>query len=302
MTQQRKLVLFSAEIFIRFANTFVVPYFCIIENYQLRIKNCQLRIKNCQMSNDENKLLEYEVEYVMCGGGVNRKGFRTLVAGIDIDNFMLNPIALDMHDPDKRVIGRWRNLQKKGDRMTGILLYNKNNPRAVELYEDTKSGFSNTVSIGMVPIEFSTKTHEHPLLIKSELLECSPVNIPADGGAIRLYSNNHLELSGNITDIINLHLKETMDYVEFAKELGFELPAGSDRTAFKLIYDQQVKELNELRDKNKDVDKLDSKVTNEADLQTLKNEVDTIKLENHKNRCIALFEKHLLRGVTVVVV
>lgn len=126
---------------------------------------------------------------------INRYGYRVLVSGIKILDFT---IALDSHDADKRSIGRWENIRVEGDRLLGRLYYNMNNPRAVEIYEDVESGNQNGVSMGLIPNkggwssapEHLLNGQESPTLVKCEMYECSPTNIPADAGAVRLYADN----------------------------------------------------------------------------------------------------------------
>ena len=241
---------------------------------------------------------EFVFDFVMSSGLPNRDGFTVLVSGIETMNFMLNPAALDMHDSLKRVIGRWRNLRIVDNKLIGTLLYNKNNPRAMILYEDAINGFSSTVSIGIIPLEFAVKETDGPLvLIRCELIECSPVNIPSDSGAIKLYDANYKELTSK--DLANLFITdnkdEIMDYIKFAKELGIELPEGSDEVALKLAIQSKLKE----EDSKEPETQPETQPEDTSELEKLQHSVLEMQQTANKTRCETLFEKHLLRHAVV---
>jgi HK97 family phage major capsid protein/HK97 family phage prohead protease len=130
-------------------------------------------------------------EFVMSDSTVDRVGDVVEAKGWQLANFKNHPIALFNHDRDQ-VIGRWADVQIKGDQLVGRL----------ELADEGTSPLVDTirrlhaqkilraVSVGFRPLEKSLLTKDADKyygpfrFTKSELLECSLVSVPANPNAL----------------------------------------------------------------------------------------------------------------------
>ncbi|MCQ2202405.1 MAG: HK97 family phage prohead protease [Bacteroidales bacterium] len=145
------------------------------------------------MRENERKLPEkLEINFVMADEEVNRKKWRLLLSGLNLENFLKNPIAIRQHDTWSVPVGRWENVRVEKGQLLGTLVFDKNDEEAVKLYWKYKDGFMNAVSIHIVPIEESEDEslllpgQKYPTIVKSELLEVSVVTLPGNANAVKL--------------------------------------------------------------------------------------------------------------------
>lgn len=144
--------------------------------------------------NDE----ERTAEFVMSSEVEDRDGDIIRVAGIDLDAFKSNPVALYMHDrgawKEQAVfpIGHWENVRVEGKNLVGTLRLRSEGSSAVvdEVASCIAEGALRACSIGFSIREAKQRydANENPLrgleITRSELRECSVVIIPANQGAI----------------------------------------------------------------------------------------------------------------------
>ena len=149
--------------------------------------------------------------------GTNYNGAKIIIDGIDINQFIKNPVALFNHD-DGKVIGKWENIKKEGGKMTACLNeWDVNDPDAMEVKRKVDEGFIKGSSIGIQPTEYSFDDITDSIIIhKSTLLEASIVALPADKNAMKLYVDDiqtgKLELlSQEKLDIMKNSLKSTYE-------------------------------------------------------------------------------------------
>jgi HK97 family phage major capsid protein/HK97 family phage prohead protease len=131
--------------------------------------------------------------FVMSDNSIDRMGDVVDAKGWQLAHFKNHPIALFNHDKDQ-VIGKWANVQIKGDQLLGDL----------ELAEAGTSPFVDyiralhaqkilrAVSVGFRPLETEPLTKDAdknfgPFRFKkSDLLECSLVSVPANPNALAI--------------------------------------------------------------------------------------------------------------------
>lgn len=130
--------------------------------------------------------------------------------GIDIENFVENPVALWSHASWEAPIGMWDNLAKvpgRPNRLEGDIKFAET-PRALELMELTKSGFVRACSIGFMPK--TVRQREAPAeqrwsgyeIVESELYECSLVSVPANASALAKAAKSGNPLAAEVIEEI----------------------------------------------------------------------------------------------------
>lgn len=134
---------------------------------------------------------------VVSSNTLNRNGYVVLSSGIDISKFMKNPIMLYNHERGSKygnqriaVVGRWNDVKLNGGDLMATPIFDTDDAFGVELDRKYRDGFMSSFSIGIMPIEWSYSMvagQEVPTIIKSELIEISCVDIPANTDACCMY-------------------------------------------------------------------------------------------------------------------
>lgn len=130
-------------------------------------------------------------EFIMATDDEDRIGDVIDIGGMNIATFKQNPIALWAHD-SKSPIGSWEGLKKEGGRLIGKLKLAAagTSPLIDRLRELIEQGILKAVSVGFRVIEYEPIDPAEPWgawrFLKSELLECSLVSIPANSAALRI--------------------------------------------------------------------------------------------------------------------
>lgn len=152
------------------------------------------------MSKKERELPEVlSIDFIIADELVNRKKWRMLLSGLNMDNFRKNPIAVFQHDTWSVPVGRWENVHVEEGKLIGTLIFDKNDEEAVKLYWKYKDGYMNAVSIHILPIEESDDPallmpgQVYPTITKSELLEVSVVTLPGNANAVKLLNQDGTE-------------------------------------------------------------------------------------------------------------
>lgn len=145
------------------------------------------------------------LEFVMSDNSVDRMGDIIEPAGWQLDNFRKNPIALFNHQTGF-FIGNWRDVRVEHNQLRGRLeLLDPVSERQREVHAAAKAGVLRGVSVGfrakredLQPIEGGKPGAVR--FLKSELVECSLVSIPANPNALAVAKS--LGLSRATTDLI----------------------------------------------------------------------------------------------------
>jgi hypothetical protein len=137
--------------------------------------------------------------FILSDDSINSYGFRTLTAGIDIEQFSKNPIMLFMHsrpwrgiDDEYTVIGRWENIRKEKGQLLADAVFDEKDPFAKKIADKVANNFLRMASLGFNPIETSS-AEEHLLpgqryetITKCFAKEASIVDIGANSNALAL--------------------------------------------------------------------------------------------------------------------
>ena len=139
--------------------------------------------------------------FIVSDGSVNRFGFPVVTEGIQLDAFIKNPVMLYMHlrdgdffstAPENVPIGRWENLRIENGNLLADAVFDEGDDFAMEIKRKVDDGFLNAASIGIEILAISEDADDmlpgqtRPTVLKSELLEISIVDIPANSNAIKL--------------------------------------------------------------------------------------------------------------------
>ena len=125
-------------------------------------------------------------EFVMSDASVDRYDDVIDVAGWDLKNFSKNPIALFSHD-SSFPIGTWEKIGVRDKALKGHLKMapEGTSPRIDELRKLVEAGILKAVSVGFRPIEYEDLSKSGGRrYLKSELVECSLVAVPANPNAV----------------------------------------------------------------------------------------------------------------------
>ncbi|MGC1300922.1 MAG: HK97 family phage prohead protease [Caulobacteraceae bacterium] len=136
-----------------------------------------------------NALGDDEVEVVMSTDALARDGHILIPQGCVLDNYRANPIVLWSHNPDNPV-GNAENIDVGPDQLSARIRFAPPgiSPKADEVRGLMKAGVIRAVSVGFDPIEMEPLDPKKPRggqrISRWELLELSPVSVPADPGAV----------------------------------------------------------------------------------------------------------------------
>jgi len=141
----------------------------------------------------------------------NSLGFTVLTEGIDISNFVKNPIMLYMHErPD--VIGRWENLRIEDGKLYADAVFNEDDPKGKDISDKVKSNFLKAASIG---ITYSESDLVNGVLNKCVLLKISIVDIGSNPNALKLY---------NTENFISLYFEDIKNHSDLGQILELSAP------------------------------------------------------------------------------
>jgi HK97 family phage major capsid protein/HK97 family phage prohead protease len=133
------------------------------------------------------------MEFVLSDGAIDRMGDVVEPSGWQLDNFRAHPIALFNHDRDQ-IIGRWADVRVRGDKLIGRLELAEQgtSPLVDTVRALVRQGILRAVSVGFRGLERKPLTEKASSdfgpfrFVKSELLECSLVSIPANPNALAI--------------------------------------------------------------------------------------------------------------------
>jgi len=74
-----------------------------------------------------------EMDFIICDNTLNRKGWRLLVGGIDMEGFLKNPVCCVEHDTWAVPVGKWKNLRVGSEQFIGTVEFDRNDEDAVKL-------------------------------------------------------------------------------------------------------------------------------------------------------------------------
>ena len=118
--------------------------------------------------------------------GRDREGDEIVSSGVDVQNYLRNPIVLFAHDYQSLPVGRATNVDKGRDSLTASWQWAEGDPFAERVKNCWQQGMLNAVSVGVRPKEVETLPGGGGVrILTSELLEFSVVPVPANADALR---------------------------------------------------------------------------------------------------------------------
>jgi HK97 family phage prohead protease len=126
-------------------------------------------------------------EAVITTSAKDRQGEIVVSTGMDVGNYMKNPIVLFAHDYASPPVARAISLTTSEAGITARFVFPEKgvSVRADEIHALWDAHFLNAVSIGFLPQEWAQDATD-PTITKAELLEFSIVPVPANQEALRL--------------------------------------------------------------------------------------------------------------------
>ncbi len=171
---------------------------------------------------------------------LNAYGTRVLTNGVDIEQYIKNPVLLYMHERGK-VVGFMKDIRKEGDDITGEPVFDEVTDDSKQYKKQWDKGSLRMVSPNFDIIELSSSPEDllpgqaRMTVSKSKLTEVSIVDIGANDDNIRLTKDGtQLKLSagGENTSLPlinnNQNNVEQMDFKAIALKLG--LPEAASET------------------------------------------------------------------------
>lgn len=167
--------------------------------------------------------------FVLCDGNrVNSYGFRTDLAGLDLERFKSNPVMLYAHDPSD-VIGRWENIRVEDNQLKADAVFDTDDEQGKRIAGKVERGFLKGCSMG-IHVKELHEVDNVPVATRSELMEASVCPIPSDAGAVRLYDENRKELT---FEEVRLQFNNQLNPIEMDKkeETNVQTPAVDPKDA-----------------------------------------------------------------------
>jgi len=127
--------------------------------------------------------------FVLSDETVNSQGFAVLTSGIELDDFLKNPILLYQHDRERGVIGRWENVRIEGNKLLGEPVFDESDELGKAIKSKVDGGFLRATSIGIKALQLEM-INGVKTATSSVLLECSIVDIPANKNAVKLFQTS----------------------------------------------------------------------------------------------------------------
>ena len=120
-------------------------------------------------------------------------GFFVLNSGGKFDRFRENPVMLNAHE-ECEVIGRWNNLAISGSKLQAETEFDTDDPDAMKISGKVDRGFIKGASMGIIIQDAEMRDLPglgyQVFITDWELLEASPVGVPSNKSALRLYASD----------------------------------------------------------------------------------------------------------------
>ena len=225
-----------------------------------------------------------EIRFIMSAEVIDRDNDIIRLDGINLIQFMKNPIMFYMHDA-YRSIGHWKNLSIEDGNLVGTPVF-ATDSYSQDIKQQVDDGALRACSIGFVVLESSPTTingRQVNEITKSELFECSIVTIPANQDAIRI--KDHIkgaEMEDKIKELTDtvVELKSDIEGYKAALEskAGRALSKATERkvrTAVEAL--QDVLKAVEGEDETEEDEKVDDRVgLMEIEIQELSEKIEAL--------------------------
>jgi HK97 family phage prohead protease len=208
----------------------------------------------------------------------SKQRIKVLTSGINISNFLDNPIMLYEHNPEKN-LGKWDSIEKKDNSISAIPLFD-DDQLSVEI---SKKYEKNSIKSASVGLEINDAYMEGDIFVISscELLEASIVSIPANSKAKKIeYNKDVMFFSGTDNDfdtIIEKYKNKNMDNLILSTE-PTEIKVEETKIEVASSVEQEITK-TELEEAKIELEKC------KIELETAKLELEKVKLEMQEMIC-----------------
>lgn len=192
------------------------------------------------------------IEMVGSTEDFDRVGDRMLMAGVQLQNYLKNPIILPNHDYSSPAIGKALSVNIVASQLVFKIQFAETDEGKQWFYLYA-NGYMNASSIGFIGLEYKPNDHGGYDFIKWELLELSLVTVPCNPNAIqRAYTEGHISKA-----LFNLIKSESEDIENMKKE---EIEALIGKAVDEKVKTLETKHTEELLTKEKEIEGLNNKI------------------------------------------
>lgn len=186
--------------------------------------------------------------FILSDSSLNRHGFRVLTSGVNLEQFMKNPIMLWMHGrawgrkDEVLPLGHWQDIKVEGDEISAIPFFSDDDDFAMSIYKKVEEGTIRMASAGLDPLETSEMPDDMlpgqrwASVTKSMMLEASIVDMGSNDNACALYKDGALiKLSdGDLSHVLPLLKFKNSNMNPQLLALAIMLGLGKDATEIQL--------------------------------------------------------------------
>lgn len=122
---------------------------------------------------------EGEISGIASTQAQDRDGEVILQSGWDLNNYMLNPVLMLMHNYQEFPVGKVTDIGIKDGKLVFNAVFSTATEKAKEAYALVKEGVLSAFSVGFIP-----RKYDGNIITEAELLEISLVPVPANPQAI----------------------------------------------------------------------------------------------------------------------
>lgn len=187
--------------------------------------------KDKEDEQETKERLSEPIPFILSDESINKRGGVIKTRGIFLEEFLRNPIMFYNHlrrgnyDDNPLPIGKWENVRVVGKKLIADARFHLEDNFAKSIYQKVKAGILNAVSIGLYILKTSTdakdlvKGQTCATITASMLFECSIVDIPSNGNAMRIDTSIGTFGETAVNNLIDIHYyvpdpKNTGRYVE----------------------------------------------------------------------------------------
>lgn len=156
------------------------------------------------------------MEFILSNEDINSKGMVIKTDGIDLNNFISNPVMLYNHDADK-VIGKWSNIRKVDNKLIATPDFDEDDDEAMKIKKKVEKNLIAGASVGLIIKNYINK-EEYLEITESELYEVSITAIPANVGAKKIfYMGEELDINNIQLSLENINIKNNIKQMDEIK-------------------------------------------------------------------------------------
>lgn len=211
--------------------------------------------------------------FIVNDESVNSGGFRILTSGIDLSDFVKNPIGLWKHerwDSEVLPICRWENIRLEQGRLIADAVFDETDEFAVKIMNKVEQKIINATSISVNPIEWSEDAayiqpgQTRATVTKCKLIEISIVDIGLNKGCVALVDNDGktLDLSDPQTEFMlpKLNINKTDMKLNDSLAKVLNLTDNTDEAIIAAITEQRTEAKTQLELKDTTITSLQAKI------------------------------------------